>query len=362
MFLLSLLFASTVLAQASASLASCFPLTGSQMCGPYADMQIQPLDGIFSDVASFDLFMNSVIDTNTSYIADYKTRYACPSFAGLGQRFHMSTYCGLFVNAASSNGCNSNAETIQICPATIATAISSLQSLYSSSVCNQVSNTARTSFLQGYTTYQSRLSNTSATCLQGFPSEIAQCGFFSMSEAVDYCSSNSSDPCCGSTQLQNMTQPLMIKNHLVANIVTTSQPSSSANAVVIGASIAGVVFFLIILAAVIYLYKKRKSTQSKTDKPSDNDTQVQIAETYEVIYNYVPNLSDEVYLYVGDKIIVKCKFDDGWALGYNMSTKQEGSFPMACVDEFSQGGDYRSTYKSESNINQRGSSLYISKY
>ncbi|TPX58970.1 hypothetical protein PhCBS80983_g02816 [Powellomyces hirtus] len=58
---------------------------------------------------------------------------------------------------------------------------------------------------------------------------------------------------------------------------------------------------------------------------------IQIAETMEVLYNYVPNLVDEIYLYIGDPVIVKCKFDDGWGYGFNMTTKQEGSFPLACV-------------------------------
>ncbi|KAJ3137924.1 hypothetical protein HK101_003798 [Irineochytrium annulatum] len=58
-------------------------------------------------------------------------------------------------------------------------------------------------------------------------------------------------------------------------------------------------------------------------------------ETMEAVFNYVPNLSDEIYLYVGDPVVVKCKFDDGWGYGYNMTTKQEGSFPLACVSPYS---------------------------
>ncbi|KAJ3140123.1 hypothetical protein HK101_003555 [Irineochytrium annulatum] len=57
----------------------------------------------------------------------------------------------------------------------------------------------------------------------------------------------------------------------------------------------------------------------------------QSAETMEVVFNYVPNLSDEIYLYVGDPVVVKCKFDDGWGYGFNMTTNREGSFPLACV-------------------------------
>ncbi|KAJ3396300.1 hypothetical protein HDV05_003197, partial [Chytridiales sp. JEL 0842] len=69
--------------------------------------------------------------------------------------------------------------------------------------------------------------------------------------------------------------------------------------------------------------------------PSDP---MQIAETMEVVFNYVPNLSDEIYLYVGDPVIVKLKFDDGWAFGFNMTTKTEGSFPLACVAPYAPEG------------------------
>ncbi|KAJ1567278.1 hypothetical protein HK405_006513 [Cladochytrium tenue] len=55
------------------------------------------------------------------------------------------------------------------------------------------------------------------------------------------------------------------------------------------------------------------------------------AETMEVIFNYVPNLTDEIYLYAGDKVLVRHKFDDGWGFGANLTTRMEGSFPLACV-------------------------------
>ncbi|KAJ1547792.1 hypothetical protein HK405_004912, partial [Cladochytrium tenue] len=57
-------------------------------------------------------------------------------------------------------------------------------------------------------------------------------------------------------------------------------------------------------------------------------------ETYEVVYNYVPQLSDEVYLYVGDPVVLQCQFDDGWGFGLNLTTREEGSFPLACLATF----------------------------
>ncbi|KAJ3102247.1 hypothetical protein HDU97_000683 [Phlyctochytrium planicorne] len=97
-------------------------------------------------------------------------------------------------------------------------------------------------------------------------------------------------------------------------------------------------------------------------------------EPMEAVFNYVPNLSDEIYLYVGDPVIVKCNFDDGWGYGYNMTTKQEGAFPMACVAPFGsnpqgrgesmfleqepQGGASQDPNRSSFSIRQRQSSMF----
>lgn len=96
---------------------------------------------------------------------------------------------------------------------------------------------------------------------------------------------------------------------------------------------------------------------SRYDKPlpAQQSDDHEEEETMQVLYNYVPNLQDEVYLYVGDPVIVKAKFDDGWALGFNLTTKQEGSFPLACVGPFNNG----QRGSGDANIQSRHSSLYL---
>ncbi|KAJ3414999.1 Pyridoxal-dependent decarboxylase domain-containing protein 1 [Chytridiales sp. JEL 0842] len=95
--------------------------------------------------------------------------------------------------------------------------------------------------------------------------------------------------------------------------------------------------------------------QMMSENNNNNEEPQQIAETMEVVFNYVPNLSDEIYLYVGDPIIVKCKFDDGWGYGFNLTTKLEGSFPLACVAPYvsppSQTGSFSSNPQQETNTN-----------
>src|SRR6185436_4469842 len=50
-----------------------------------------------------------------------------------------------------------------------------------------------------------------------------------------------------------------------------------------------------------------------------------------VVHPYVSQLQDELNLTPNDSIIVRRIFDDGWAVGFNQNTHQEGAFPIVCV-------------------------------
>ncbi|KAL3900147.1 MAG: hypothetical protein SGCHY_001539 [Lobulomycetales sp.] len=109
-----------------------------------------------------------------------------------------------------------------------------------------------------------------------------------------------------------------------------------------------------------YFDKPLPNSRDTFIMPNGRDTFIQEEaeipeETMQVLYNYVPNLQDEIYLYVGDPVVVKSKFDDGWALGFNLTTKQEGSFPLACVGPFNNG----KAGTGSAQIASRYSSLYL---
>jgi hypothetical protein len=54
-------------------------------------------------------------------------------------------------------------------------------------------------------------------------------------------------------------------------------------------------------------------------------------EFYEVRHPYPPQMGDELGLHVGDIVCVAMNFDDGWALGFNVTTGLKGVFPLVCV-------------------------------
>lgn len=56
-----------------------------------------------------------------------------------------------------------------------------------------------------------------------------------------------------------------------------------------------------------------------------------LEEFYQVKHPYPPQMGDELGLHVGDIVCVAMNFDDGWALGFNVTTGLKGVFPVVCV-------------------------------
>ncbi|KAJ3067858.1 hypothetical protein HK102_007322 [Quaeritorhiza haematococci] len=293
---------------------------------------------------------------------------------------------------------------------------------------------ARQDLVGLWTEYSRRRTETSANrCVNGVDYELNTCGFWTTGETTAYCAANAADPCC-SGQAQTFSsitppntqpsgsnggpQPTNGANganggnggtgggQLSPSATGGSSSSSSTSsaqsgsgssssspqqnsALIIGGGVAAFFGLLIVAVLVMYINKRRREKGNSTGPVGSSaiaggalanlgagtgnsaGDAIQIAETMEVIYNYVPNLSDEIYLYVGDPVIVKTKFDDGWALGYNMTTKQEGSFPLACVAPYNPEGkvsrpanatgDLGESGRGSAVFNQRASSLYLGK-
>jgi hypothetical protein len=127
-------------------------------------------------------------------------------------------------------------------------------------------------------------------------------GFLAQNETTNYCTNiNPQDSCCsGNTQSNSPTNRNLI----------------------IGLSM-GAFCLLLLICALIWVYR-RKHQQSTSNNTQDQDTM-------KVIQNYHPVLIDEIKLQMGDIIIVKAKFDDGWGFGINITTENEGSFPLNCL-------------------------------
>lgn len=54
-------------------------------------------------------------------------------------------------------------------------------------------------------------------------------------------------------------------------------------------------------------------------------------ELFVVIHPYEPKMPDELGLDRGDIVCLALHFDDGWALGFNVTTGLKGAFPLVCI-------------------------------
>ncbi|KAI8825013.1 uncharacterized protein EV422DRAFT_488545, partial [Fimicolochytrium jonesii] len=344
----------------------------------------------YSDAASFEAYILNQFDSNPAGQAAFRNQYGCPTYAGAGRRYHISVLCGSIIASATSgaNSCNpGTAPPIPLCKATADAAIASLNKIFAdNSVCPagqaRTLDAATQAYASRFVIFDSLPHLTSSVnCIPALDDEWAMCGFAAEADASKYCSdaSTKADACCTAHQAKLAGQPISVPNGVTvvdpittAGAPTTDAPSSGSSkpAAPTGFSATQSNFSNHSTPTLTRGLSSRQNTaSSKTNLLQRNASErslpmrqntfngeqgtlgaaammgvaapredvgepIQIAETMEVVYNYVPNLADEIYLYIGDPVIVKCKFDDGWGYGFNMTTKQEGSFPLACVDTY----------------------------
>jgi hypothetical protein len=105
---------------------------------------------------------------------------------------------------------------------------------------------------------------------------------------------------------------------------------AKSEAFVIGLSVAGALLLLIALAFIIRRYLSRRRQDSLCASLSSSQDSI----FWEVNQAHTPKLEDEIELKVGDMVVVKEVFDDGWASGLNLTTEKAGSFPLNCLSDF----------------------------
>jgi hypothetical protein len=197
---------------------------------------------------------------------------------------------------------------------------------------------------------------------------VRLCGFYSVDSARAYCRVFEDDGCCQSSQVNGNVTDIIQLLPVTAGSEKAEVADESiwSTGIIIGVAFAAFVGILSIILIAVLVRKRSKSSTSRTrrvkpakarkaEKPKNKSIWVkmrenrenrkhvgddwegdsfreshfdkpvpaasmidgggdgqQVDETMQVLYNYVPNLQDEIYLYVGDPVIVKAKFDDGW--------------------------------------------------
>jgi len=342
----------------------------------------------FSDVASLDAYLDKGMYSNSDFISLFKNSFQCPNFVGRGGRYGISTVCSFLVTASASQ-CPSKSKPFVYCSSSCQGNMVALQSiLMNSTICdanpNATVSTARTSILspsaatgniaQFCSALLTSPSAQNENCFLAVKKEQSNCGFLNADESVTYCTANPQDQCCSGPK-KAPAEPLNLLNNtfVIAGIV--------AGAIVI----VGIVFFVFqrysrsqqrpttsyepsrqakmqstfgffkrseeaphlpderghsslfttIRASQIFRgalpppsaydddYSSRPYSRMESEYTSGDNYKVQIFEDYDA------GMDDEISCGVGDIIIVQEKYDDGWASGINITTGEDGIFPLA---------------------------------
>ena len=359
----------------------CFSLSGSQTCPAFQDYYIStvgrnnvlrfPFLTNVTNIQTFDTAMKNFV-VSPSFNMMYMGCKASASNTIPYARYSLTYVCSMLIQDNTySLPCNydKGLSPPPLCQASCFDWITSLDQITSNTdVCpnpalQQQYMDAQNSTCQSW----SGLNGTTSSCIKGQYNEPNDCGYLDTASACTYCKSNGGDTCCQSVKCNALS----------------------------GGGIAGIIIGILIaiaLAVAYYFFCYRKNKRSKNgvsysnngfvmnskvetqhdsssalgydslasqgallhqpkeshNKPHNLSIQnlhstppppatlpMQNAHTmeefYEVKHPYPPQMGDELGLHVGDIVCVAMNFDDGWALGFNVTTGLKGVFPVVCV-------------------------------
>ncbi|KAH9266581.1 hypothetical protein BASA84_001069 [Batrachochytrium salamandrivorans] len=353
----------------NAGAANCFSLRASTACPEFGDFSLVPdnhTPPLFTNLATFDSYITGW-GPSPNFQNYFKSRYNCPNWDGSGLRYGRSLICGLSVSSAISRGCAApaSASTKQLCKATANTAVASYQTIFSNTrFCPASSEHTLDAVIVSFV---EELPPAAAPgCIEGVRSDLSMCGFNGPVELLAYCVSNVSlaDACCTVAQTAGNIPlgaiPPRIRPSATSTTLSVSRTSSTLAAsttsvppvsnttkgessslnnipagwptspIYIGAGITCIGAIIAIVCA--FVFARVPYRNQEIGIVPDRLSMAVGEEVMEVLYDHTPQMLDEIELRYGDQVVIKNKFDDGWAFGYNLVTKQEGSFPMACMD------------------------------
>ncbi|KAI8841168.1 hypothetical protein BJ741DRAFT_595451, partial [Chytriomyces cf. hyalinus JEL632] len=322
----------------------------------------------------------------------------CTGFTGRGLRYHREALCAILASQGSNgqSGCDSSGKQVDFCASTVKLFVDSFNAMLVDGQQCPSPNTQRASaYIRFYSDNTANLVSNGG-CRYKASNEM-QCGFSTTDQFTAYCAATATktDPCC-SGQASITVSPAFIPTLSASNTAalapTNSADSSTSNdpsrpfPIPVIATVGGVALILV-TSTCIYLCSRRNQAREfvtyGSDKDLDNSNgangqrismeRLDAAKApmglaganaggskftrpmssgqqlHNVLFNYYPTIEDELVAYIGDKILIKAEYDDGWAYGGNLRTMQEGFFPVGILGLGPRAGqDLRQTTASPS--------------
>ncbi|KAJ3340705.1 Sorbin and SH3 domain-containing protein 2 [Entophlyctis luteolus] len=330
--------------------------------------------------------------------------YDCPGWDGTGLRYQTTAVCVQLVwagigNTDTASPCNPTDTTMPICKSSMQRFINAWSKVFSNTAyCPSGQNDLAKAYSTDVAETENYLS-TASGCVVAENAEVNNCGYNTLAEAQTFCSSDiSGDTCCSSISYTKVTTAAAATTTTAeaASVATTTTASSStsSNSSSAGLSMQTIIYIAagggaaVLIIAVVAIYcccfrKKPKPTSlddmyasgigggdamkmknrgarmgTSTPPKNSNFNLAAQKDTYLSKFNYTPQMPDELQTFAGDHIVLKYRYDDGWALGTNLRTGKEGQFPLDLLEGFDSPYQQQNIQKNAAGFNNRVSSLY----
>lgn len=372
-----LLLSNLVSGQSTSNSEACISLQTTTICNEYRNYSVLAFEGV-TNAAEFDSYVLS----QSAFISSNCTNWSNPKNTTI--RYSRTFVCGYAIYfstllAPAASRCNQESLTppMPVCQASVRIALDDVES-------NLKAKCPTVKIFSQYSDFVSQITN--SNCILGVGQDVPlRCGYANISDAAAFCKTDPTAICCTATKNilpasnQSSTSTATAVSSPTNNNNTTSEVSptavtadaanpssgSTVSPLLIGAAALGLAL-VAVLASVLYFMTKKKTDDQMhpgdevLDKVGNRKSLIgeENSETMECVFEYKANLFDELTLEVGDEVGVISKFDDGWALGHNLTSGKEGTFPLACLAPF--GASSESRYRDsrfESQYSKRDSSI-----
>ncbi|KAJ3398161.1 hypothetical protein HDU80_009216 [Chytriomyces hyalinus] len=378
----------------------CVSLANSTACPDFAGfsafIDTAQISGV-SDLASFDNYIETSITTSGGFatFAQMETVPStpptaglnCTGFTGRGLRYHREALCAILASQGSNaqSGCGSAGKQVDFCASTVKLFVDSFNGmLVDGQQCPSPNTQRAAAYIRFYSDNTANLVSNGGCRYKASNEKL--CGFSTTDQFNAFCaaSATKTDPCCsgqGSITVSPAFIPTLAPSNTAALPPTNSTDSSTAGdpsrpfPIPAIATAAGVALILVTSTS-IYLCSRRNQPREFVTYGSDKDLDngnvangqrismerldaarapMGLAganasgskftrpmssgkQLHNVLFNYYPTIEDELVAYIGDKILIKAEYDDGWAYGGNLRTMQEGFFPIGILGLGSRAG------------------------
>ncbi|KAJ3119572.1 Sorbin and SH3 domain-containing protein 2 [Physocladia obscura] len=369
------------------------------------------LSGSVTDAASLDSYLTNAFDTANDTgtfgaVVRSAGGYDCTDWNGTGLRYYRTSNCAYLITSGigvvatgASAACTAAGTVFPLCLSTFSKFETSWATTLSNpTFCPNGEAQVSKDLSSQYQGVEVDMSTNTATCTVSMAVDAANCGFETAAEATAFCATTTvaTESCCSSF-VSSVATTSITTTASVAGIVsstnsalatssststTTTSSSSTSLPIPIIAGAGGGALLIIIALVAFCCWRKRRQRAATTVYEMDTDTQnfnksaapmgfanatpmaaqigmsgrnqQQQSDVCQAVYDYTASMGDELSTMVGDKIILKVEYDDGWGYGFNTRTRKEGAFPLDILDRF-QGG---AQGYNDGNRNNRVSSMY----